>query len=201
MQKWPSMARRCGKWELVFCLGVKRALLQNWLPGGQNGVWVQSWSRSVRAAEVSLDHLHTNPLAPVLRERERKLKNGSEVPSCCYYHAASLQYPLLAKANIASTGKEEMFTSQSRAKGGFGDEALNDEDKDEELNWHCPLVFLPSFRVYLSTYCWPFKQLKNNCFHLIRCSYPLIKKDLTFSPKWGDTHSRVMLPTANYIQP
>ena len=115
---------------------------------------MQSWSRSVRAAEVSLDHPHTNPLAPVLSEKEGKLENGSEVPSCCCCHAASLQYPLLAKANIALAGKEEMFISQSRAKkGGFGDDALNDEDKDEALNWHCPLVFLPSFCVYLSTYC------------------------------------------------
>ena len=58
-----------------------------------------------------------------------------------------------------------MFTSQSKAtKGGFGEEALNDEDKDETFNWHGPSDFLLSFRIYASTHIWPFKQLKNNCF-------------------------------------
>lgn len=73
----------------------------------------------------------------MLSEEKGKLENGSEVPSCGSCLAASLHHLLSAKPNIASSDKGEMFTgsrSRNRAKDAFGDETLNDDDKDEALN-------------------------------------------------------------------
>lgn len=75
----------------------------------------------------------------MLREKERKpgSGNGSEVPSCRCYPEASLQHPLRQSLTLHQLATET-FTgsvSQGRAKKrGFGDEALNNENKDEALN-------------------------------------------------------------------
>lgn len=60
----------------------------------------------------------------------------------------------MAKPNTASDGKGEKFTSQSRAKKcGFGDEGLNDEDKDEALSWHSsPVFYSASIFILLHTF-------------------------------------------------